>query len=75
MSNTVMTYDLSYESDDYPKLIAALTAEGLPFPASEVLHGLTFGTPKRWMSDLVEHTLTVDRTSCQATVISVNLVA
>jgi hypothetical protein len=75
MSNTVVSYDLSYEGAQYMPLLAQLENLTLAYPASKILESLTFSRPIKWQRNMVEHTLFVDRDTCVATLVSNNLVA
>lgn len=76
MSNTVKTYDLSWQGrDELHKVYDDLRKLDPPVsPESLVLHALTDGG-QRWTRDLIQYTLVVDKPSCEATLISNNLVA
>lgn len=73
MSNTVQSYDLSYEGDEYASLVKKLNELKLPRPGVKILESLAFKRPIKWTRDMVEHTLIVDQYT--ARVISNNLVA
>lgn len=76
MSNTVKTYDLSWQGlnqlpdvyNDVAKLDPPMSSESL------VLRALTEGT-QRWTRGMIQYTLVVNKAEHKATLITNNLVA